>query len=168
MSAGGSNRYQTGGLQHLTACLIRGVVGEDIFDAYLTFAIVRNPFDKLVSQYALMMERRPDLRARLGLDDTATFDEYVRALAQGPEHVQWMAQHRFVYDGSALIVDRLLRFERYAQDVGKLLDELGRRAPLPHVHASSHREYRSYYARQTRLLAQRLYAHDVERFGYAF
>src|SRR5437764_1415016 len=51
------NPHQTGGLQHLHAAQIRAEVGKQRFDAYLKFAFVRNPFDRIVSQFASMRER---------------------------------------------------------------------------------------------------------------
>lgn len=48
------NKYQTGGLQHLCAHQIRDEVGRDFFrDAY-KFTMVRNPWDKVVSQFVFM------------------------------------------------------------------------------------------------------------------
>ncbi len=71
-----NNKYQTGGLQHLTARQIRTEVGESRFAAYWRFSIVRNPFDRLVSQYA-SMPLRPDLCDFIGFAPEGDFNSYL-------------------------------------------------------------------------------------------
>ena len=58
------NKYQTGGLQHLQASQIIREVGEDIFSHYFKFSIVRNPWDKAVSQFTYMKQRDDFLPAQ--------------------------------------------------------------------------------------------------------
>ena len=48
------NKYQTGGLQHLLARQVLEEVGKDVFDSFYKFVIVRNPWDRIVSQFAYM------------------------------------------------------------------------------------------------------------------
>ena len=163
------NRHQTGGLQHLTARQIRADVGDDVFSSYLRFTVVRNPWDRTVSQYAYMA-RRPDLREFLGMPEGADFATYLRLLDLR-EHVQWTPQSAFVTDDDGtLLVDRVLRLERLAEELPPLLEELG--VPfddvLPRRNVSVRRpDHRSYYDDETHDLVAERYREDVERFGYA-
>ena len=87
------NKYQTGGLQHLLAIQIREEVGSDIFNQYFKFTIVRNPWDKAVSQF-FYMRQRPDLREYLEMKENDPFKTYLQ-LTGKKLHVQWEKQYKF-------------------------------------------------------------------------
>ena len=111
-----NNKYQTGGLQHLFANQIRQEVGDDVFCRYFKFAIVRNPWDKAVSQY-LYMKKRMDLRDFIGMSEGDSFKKYL-SLIQKRLHVQWESQHKFLYDANKkLMVDFVGRFENYKNEL---------------------------------------------------
>jgi hypothetical protein len=162
------NNHQTGGLQHLHAAQIRAEVGEHRFDAYFKFAFVRNPFDRTVSQFASMNER-PDLRSFIGMDEGATFAQYLD-LIERKVHVQWEPQTLFLEDGDgADLVDFIGRFENFEADAKHVFARLGvAEGAIPHVMRSERGEYRDYYDRRTRATVGRLYASDLERFDYRF
>jgi hypothetical protein len=162
------NKYQTGGLQHLLASQIRLEVGPDIFGSYFKFAFVRNPFDRLVSQYHFM-RRRPDLRQLIGLADDAPFAAYVSRI-QKVAHVQWEEQNRFVYnDQGDLLVDVIGRFESYEQDAQKVLSRLGLQSgSVPHLNKTPHRPYQEYYDDATRAAVASMFQKDLSLFGYSF
>lgn len=161
------NRYQTGGLQHLTAALVRDVVGSSVFSQYYRFAVIRNPWDRAVSQF-VFLRRRPDLRAFLGIDERASFKTYLHAIRERT-HVQWEPQYRFLYDaGDRLLVDDVLRFEQLGAAMAPVLGRLGVTEALPHRNASEREPLETYYDAEARELVGDFYAQDVERFGYAF
>ena len=163
------NRYQTGGLQHLLARQIRTDVGAETFDAYFKFSVVRNPWDKVISQYSFMRQR-PDLRAYVGLEDDAPLAKYLERIAE-VEHVHWMPQVSFIQDTEGLeIVDLIGRFEALGPEMRKVLARIDINcALLPHMKASEReREYRCYFNTETRLAVARMYAADIEHFGYIF
>ena len=61
------NKYQTGGLQHLTSNEIKREVGSDVFNSYYKFSVIRNPWDIGVSQFVYMKQKRRDLRRCIGM-----------------------------------------------------------------------------------------------------
>lgn len=163
------NKYQTGGLQHLYARHIRREVGEDIFHDFFKFAFVRNPWDRLVSQYSYL-ERRPDLREFMQVPEGTPFSDYIQ-LAFDSGHVQAAPQADFIYgEDGELLVDFIGRFERLAQDAATVFERIGLdEASLPAANASQRaRDYRSYYDSASAQRVADLYARDIEKFNYRF
>lgn len=60
------------------------------------------------------------------------------------------------------------RFERLNEDFQVVCERLGIQAQLPHVNASKHRHYTTYYDDYRRDLVAHHFKHDIERFGYRF
>jgi hypothetical protein len=163
------NKYQTGGLQHLKANHIRAEVGPEIFAAYFKFAFVRNPWDKVISQWSYLAER-PDLQTYLGVKAGAPLVDYLAAVS-GSDHVQVMAQSAFLFDDDGTcLVDFIGRFETLAADAANIFARLGLGgAALPHTTRSKRQaDYRAYYDAPSRRLVANLYARDIEAFGYSF
>lgn len=163
------NRHQTGGLQHLTASLVRSEVGEETFQSYFKFAIVRNPWDKAASQFAYM-ERRPDLCEFVGLRPNGDFETYLSAIARTP-HVQWQDQYSFLYGSNGeLLVDRIIRYESLASDLPSVLRAVGIQSDcIPHANPSPRRRPTSeLYNDRTQQRVADLYRRDIAAFDYSF
>jgi hypothetical protein len=160
-----NNKYQTGGLQHLCAHQIRQEVGEDAFSSYFKFAVVRNPWDKAVSQYVYMRER-PDLRSLVGMEPNDEFKTYLQ-LIRKRLHVQWQPQHEFILDASGnLLVDSVARYEHLERDASKIFAVLGVPAHLPRVNVSERLPTERYYDREAADMIADMYAYDVRLLGY--
>jgi len=162
------NRYQTGGLQHLRADQIRDAVGEERFARSYRFSFVRNPWDRAVSQYAYMLQKKY-LRDFAGMNEDDSFPRYL-SLIQERRHVQWTPQCEFLFDASGTcLVDFIGRFERLREDAAAVFENLNvPGAELPHSRASEHRPYVEYYDADTKRVIEHLYGNDIERFSYKF
>ena len=72
-------------------------------------------------------------------------------------------------DGSGnLLVDFIGQFENLNEDFQSICHKVGISANLPHINKSKRMGYQDYYDVETRDLTARLYAEDIERFGYTF
>jgi hypothetical protein len=159
--------------RHLSARQVIDLVGEEAWARAYKFAFVRNPWDKVVSQYEFrvrtnqtrMGERRISfkdwvLRTIGGRQDAEYFD---RPHLFQPQ-VEWLTDH-----AGRVSMQRIGRFERLARDFAEICGDLGIAPAIPHLNRTERRtDYRDYYDRETAEVVARWYRADIERFGYAF
>jgi Sulfotransferase family len=162
------NKYQTGALQHLFASQILLELGVKKFLSYYKFAIVRNPYDRIVSQF-VYMRYRPDLRQFIGMAEDDSFSRYLSMIGER-RHVQWEEQVEFIHgDHGQSLVDFIGKYERYEQDVYRILEHLGlRRTNLPHALTGQHSAYRDYYGPGDLTRVARMFERDLDWFKYRF
>ena len=153
---------------------------EKIDEDYFSFAFVRNPFDRLVSQFhftGLGWWRTNESHLKSGLE--FCFKNYVkhivaqdlpfschtyRARMSNQPDEDW-SQLQFVDEG----VDFIGRFENLQVDFNVICDRIGiPRQNLPHINRTKHKPYAAYYDDETRELVAAKYAKDIEHFGYKF
>lgn len=164
------NKYQTGGLQHLLASQVREEVGLDIFNYYYKFAIVRNPWDRIVSQFAYM-QVRPDLMDFIGMQPDTEFKTYLN-LIQAKQHVQWMPQTDFILDqDGTLLVDKIGRLESLEEDFIEIFRILGicrEQNKIFHVNRSQRESIDHYYDQETIEMVSEMYSSDISFLNYSF
>ena len=154
-------------LAHLTAreYVDCGYVTAERFEAAFKFAFVRNPWDKVVSDYHYF-----------GYAKRLSFKEFVakrmttrNRYKNATRHV--MQQRDFIYDEAGnLLVDFVGRFESLQQDFDQICARLGiAETALPHSNRSSgKRSYSDYYDEFLLKQVGQIYAKDIETFGYQF
>jgi hypothetical protein len=170
-----NNKYQTGGLQHLFASQIQQELGADVFSEYFKFTMVRNPWDKIVSQFTYMNKRK-DLREYIEMKEGDCFKTYL-SLIQKKAHVQWEPQYKFFLDKNGdQIVDFIGRFENFNDEVHNILDSINVKTKffnittkkIPHSKKSIRSNYRDYYDEESREIVSHLYREDIEMLDYSF
>ena len=167
-------------LAHLTAedYTRLGHVSADDWERWFTFAFVRNPYDRLLSEYRYSHRERP---AR----EWPSFRSWVLEHFPKPgwsdpyNHVRPQVDYIYSTDGVQL-VDFVGRFERISQDWPVICDRLGIEVPLPHrnrtrtlpgVFPTLRRFLWSSigwdaYDADTREFVRKYYANDFEAFDY--
>jgi hypothetical protein len=156
--------------QHLTAREVRDRVGRVTFDTYFRFAIVRDPYTRLVSAFYQGFARQG--RDRTDIEGFRTFvrsrlsEQFHRPLDQD-RHRHLKAQTTFVLDADgALMVDFIGRHENLAADMQAITDRLGLTLDLPRLNASHDFNYEAHFDEETRDAVRSLYRDDFERFSY--
>ena len=137
-------------LEHKTAQQKVDQLGRDIWDQRLTFAVVRNPWDRALSHY---LHRRRTVRGELSPDSTLSFADWLEKVHNARDrtyrnHEQmFIPQYEWLHDdGGSRLVDTVIRFESLAADFEDICVRLGRPGTtLPHHKRSSRSHYRDYY-----------------------
>lgn len=162
------NKYQTGGLQHLFATQIRAAVGAEVFSRYYKFSIVRNPWDRAVSQF-VFMDTREDLRDFIGMKKGDGIKKYAELISK-KRHVQWEPQVNFLRDANGeTLVDYIGRYETFSDSVLDALRTLAIKAnSIPHRKKGLRGPYQGYYDAESRDMIAAMYGADIEAFGYRF
>lgn len=149
-------------LQHLAFREIQRLVPEETVSSYFAFAMVRNPWDRLLSNY--LFERNhffhfnPDAQSYMALTDY--IDQLNPFLRQ--------SQSDFVEDQHGCL-DFVGRFENLTEDFSRVAARLHRRPPpLAHLNRTRHDHYSRYYCDESREKVATLYGRDIETFGYRF
>lgn len=155
---------------HAPAQRVKGWVGDDIWDAYLKFSIVRNPFDKVVSWFHFHMP--PEEKERLSKLDFAetrrVFRDWLIIAPQVPR------DRHFCTIGGTFCLDHVMRYERLSEDLEAMCGRLD--IPfdpdrLPH-RKKGYRDgfpaWKAYYEDETIAVIRNIYAWELETFGYGF
>ena len=153
------------------------------FNKFYSFTFVRNPFDRLVSEFFY-------LRDRLELsDDIKGGLIYLSNYSDGGiRGNHCMSQHKFIetnnpkiskYIGQGLMnllgaeftkpIDSVGRFENFQKDFNAICDKVGiPQQQLPHRNSTKHKHYTEYYDEETKQIVAEKYAKDIEYFAYKF
>ena len=167
--------------KHDPARLAREHLGP-AYDAMFKIAFVRNPWDRLVSWYTMIVDNSQRVPRekhnrlwRYVLSRSRNFEEFIVHCTDVIDDED--GQKSFVFnqldyitdDDGRIIVDFIGRYETLHADTARLLGGLGLTDwLLPHRNPSEHRHYTRYYTDAMRDLVAERFARDIEFFGYRF
>jgi hypothetical protein len=127
--------------------------------ASLIFAVVRNPWDRIVSIYSFVNDNYECC--------TCNFENFIynmiKTVAFDGKKFS-TPQIRWIEPG----VTHILRFENLEKDFKIIQDIFQCYEPLPLENKTKHEHYRTYYNDETRQLVAEMFKEDIEAFGYEF
>jgi hypothetical protein len=145
---------------HMPCTAIREQLGEALWDAYFKFAVIRDPFDKLLSGY--FFQQRPEGSTKELVEG---FRRWVR------EGGSIIDRHTYTLGGE-VCMDYFIRYERLDEGVQTVCRRLGvpfDAARLPRLKAGFRERsipLVEFYDRETVDRAMELYAFELDYFGY--
>jgi chondroitin 4-sulfotransferase 11 len=149
------------------------------WSAFNKFAIVRNPFDRVVSSYEYAKMETSRWHSARGakyktkhldydLLISKSFKETLNILINHPDklkHQGWGPQHVYICNSTGdIMVDKILRFESLNEDFSKFFEGYS----LDTVNPSNRKHYTEYYDDETKQIVAEKYAKDIEYFNYKF
>jgi Sulfotransferase family len=149
---------------HLSLQQVRPYFPSDEFKALFKFAFVRNPFDRFISYCAFMTRAE----GHFGRNPQGVMRHFIAN--PPPRHVLFQPQHGFVTDeAGALLSDYIGRVEEMQASYDEICGRIGiPGAKLERVNPSRRMDYRQYYDQELIDGVAKLYARDLELFGYDF
>jgi len=156
---------------HTSAAEYVEMVGERRWRRLFTFSVVRNPWDRTVSQYHFRIQTG---QTGMGVDPPS-FGEWVRGTfgEQDPafyDDSRFLApQYRWISDAEdRILVDQVCRLESIEEDFGRICERIGIEAILPHLNRTRRAPYQDYYDDETRDIVGQWFVRDTELFGYSY
>jgi len=148
------------------------------FKDYFKFAIVRNPWDRLVSLYFdKFVSKRPRLDKNFSGYDSLfksdmSFESFVEAVCSIPNNESndhFKSQTSMISKNGEFFVDFIGRFENLSRDFEIIKAKLGTHYNLEQLNESkSRKDYRTYYNDKTREMVRKKYSEDIQLLGYSF
>ncbi len=158
-----------------TACRIADPV---FFDGAFRFAVIRNPWDRLVSAYHYLSQESPfpqdRIWARRRLARAPDFASFMRLMAHPWTRNQIMGWRHFLPQASFLEVrgknamELLIPFEALDDGLAYVATRIGVQARLMHMNKSKRGDYRGYFTDESAELVARVYANDIVLTGAKF
>lgn len=177
--------YTHSGGQHLTPQQLLTLKRSWLLE-YFKFTFIRNPYDRLVSEYFWRKKRERIMSLSTGEIFTfpqTSFDTFickiVKNIVQNQQFTSpisfrhFRPQCDFVYnDNQKSQLDFVGRFENIQKDFNTIVKKLGikpKKTKLPRKNYSNReKDYRGYYNKETRQIVSELYKQDLETFNYEF
>ncbi len=148
---------------HIPARKLKRRLDADTWNRYFRFCVVRNPWDRVISQYFWRCRDIPE-------DRRPTLDEFLES-----RHVRSLQRkgYKLYTTGGKVQVDHICRYENLSEDLEFVRQKLGLPEPLTlpgakSAHRSDRRHYREILTPRQRERIAKLFADEIRLMNYAF
>lgn len=163
--------------QHVEAQTIRRKVSDEVWNDYFKFSIIRNPWDRTVSDFYWKRRQDPAINPRkrfyhhLGVP----FNELAQIRKLFAEFVRsddLENNDRFYILDDRLCVDFVIRYENLSEDVREVCNRIGLPSiELPHLKTGFRQKrhhYSEYFDEESKAIVAEKHKNDIRLFGYEF
>lgn len=135
------------------------------FESYFKFAFVRNPWERLVSEYEFILSR-PEHGRYKRVSGLKGFNEFIHMQIPRPDAYQL----NLLSDRKgALLMDFVGHLENLDRDWQSVCEQIGiAHQALPHKNVTKRKPYQAYFDQQSIQLVAKHWAREIELFGYDF
>ena len=164
-------------LQHADASTIKRQIPDEVWDTYFKFSIVRNPWDRTISDFFWKRRQDPAIKPRkrfyhyLGVP----FNELAqpkKALHDFLDSDEFVNNDRFYVMDDELCVDFVIRYENLEEDLNEVCKRIGiPPVELPHLKTGFRQKrhhYSEYFDDTSKARVAEKHKNDLTLFGYDF
>jgi len=145
---------------HMSACEVIELSGEDVWNEYFKFCIERNPWDRVISLYYFNHKKEP----------RPSISEFIRSGELQILKKRGIALYTL---GGEICVDRIIDYAHLEQELDEIRRELKIPEPLKLPRAkgqfrTSRCHYSEYFDSDERALVEQLFAKEIALMGFKF
>lgn len=137
----------------------------EAFNNYFKFAFVRNPWERLVSEYEFIL-KRPRHGRHKRVKGLGSFPAFIKMQV----HRKDAYQSNMLCDGNGeLLMDFVGKLETLDADWRTVCEKIGiAHQTLPHINVTKRKPYQDYYDQAGIDLVAKHWAREIELFGYSY
>ena len=148
--------------KHLSARQIRSQSGEEKWNSYFKFSVVRNPWDRVVSMFATGWWMGDDRQS----DAEAEFEHFIEKLVSHPNETYSSLMYSEIINEK---IDVIIRYEALQKGFDKVCELIGKPPMILGREESRERlHYSLYYNETTRRKVAERFKKDIEDHQYFF
>jgi hypothetical protein len=148
---------------HISADKIKLLLGDEIFNNYIKFCVIRNPYDIVVSSYFWEKQK---------CNLTCDFKTYCINLYKNTNDITNLSR---LFINNNPVCQYYIRYEHLIDDITNLLEKLGIKdyniSDLP-KHKTGFRPldktYKDYYDDESKNIVSKIFHKEIEMFNYKF
>lgn len=159
---------------HMSALSIKELVGQDIWDSYFKFCVIRNPFDKCISGFCHLGKDHQLGHSSISINlqdqdmnlEQLRFFDYLQKSAP-------VDRDKYMIDGK-FCLDDVIRYENLEADIKRICQHIG--VPFDNKYLPTFKKglrgedatIESLFTEKSREVVEKEFAFELQHFGYRY